>query len=132
MTIDGENVRPAVVVVVEEARTPADIGCADRGNFGCIGNIGEEQRLVVTVESGVLAGKIRNEDSELAGVQVVADRYAHGAEGNAVIVEGHPSLQADFGKGAVLVVVVEIISGGIVGDEKVEPAVAVHVGPDGA
>ena len=130
MTIDGEDVRPAVIVVVEEARSPADIGRADRSDFGGIGDVGEKQRLVVTIESGVLTRKIRDENTKLAGVQVIADGHAHGAERNAVIVERHAGLQTDFGKSAVLVVVVEIISGGIVGDEEIEPAVAVNVGPD--
>jgi len=61
MPVDGEDVRPAVVVVIEEP-VPTDIGCADRSDFGGVGDIGEEQRFVMTVESGVLTGKIRDED----------------------------------------------------------------------
>src|ERR1700736_1823352 len=36
MAVDGENVRPAIVVVIEKPRSPADIGSANRRNFGGI------------------------------------------------------------------------------------------------
>src|SRR4029077_5865552 len=86
MTIDGEYVRPAVVVIVKKARSPTDVRRADRSDFGSIGHVREEQGFFMTVESGVLAGKIRDENTKVAGVDAGRDGDAHGAEGNAIVV----------------------------------------------
>jgi hypothetical protein len=70
-----------------------------------------------------------DEKTEAAGVIVIAEINAHIAELRAVAAEGHARDHANVGKSAVVVVMVEIIRDGIIGDEKIGPAVVVVIAP---
>src|SRR5271170_3352399 len=75
---------------------------------------------------------MRDEIAETAGVIVVGEVDAHGAEALAVAAEGYAGEQADVGERAVVIVVIEVAGDGVVGDKEVGPAVVVVVGPHGA
>src|SRR5271168_456107 len=72
---------------------------------------------------------MRDEIAETAGMIVIGEVDAHGAEALAIAAEGYAGKQADVGERAVVIVVIEVAGDGVVGDEEIGPAIVVVVGP---
>ncbi len=70
-----------------------------------------------------------DEEAEAATVVVIAPVHAHIAEFHAFAAQSHASDHAHVGEGAVMIVVVEIIGNGIVGDEEIGPTIIIVVHP---
>ena len=94
-------------------------------------DVGEVEVAVVAIEGGVLFAEVGDGEADAAVVDVVAEGNAHVGLLEAVFADGDAALEGDVLEVAVAIVVIEVVGLAIVGDEEVELAVVVEVGPDG-
>ena len=127
VAVDDEEVEPAIVVVVEEGGTPAEERDGGFGDAGLVADVGEVGVAVVAVEGFVVVGEGGVEEIDEAGVGVVAGGDAHAGGLAAALVEGVAGGEGGVFEGAVALVEVEVVGGGVVGDEEVGFAVVVDV-----
>src|SRR5260221_617224 len=122
-----EDVGPPVEIVVEEkaAETEGEQGRA--ADVGRRGFVDEEAFAFIVVERNHLIGKIGDEDAGRAGVIVIGGVNAHAGAGYAVFAEGDSGDDGFFGEGAVAIVAIELVGLGVVGEEKIGPAVVVVI-----
>src|SRR5271157_2091578 len=76
MAGDVKDIRPPVVVVVHEARAPADV-LSVHAQAGDEGDVGKSAVAIVVVEIRGVIGKVCLEDVQPAVAVVVSDAYAH-------------------------------------------------------
>src|ERR1039458_2443564 len=129
MTISDENVRPAIVVVVEKLRAKTEIGIADGSNPGRSGQVSEFAVVIVVIEIVVVVGKIGLHNVGPAVAIVVRRINAHAGLFMPIGTVRHARLGADFGKSTLAVVVVEQAWRRVVGYVKIEAAVFVVIQP---
>ena len=125
VAVREQDVRPAVVVEVEEVDAEAEV-------LPVHAEAGAQARLlegaaVVAVERRHLLGEVRPDDVQPAVAVVVADADAHARERGAFCVEGAAGGNPDLAEGPVLVVAVEQARRGVAGHVDVGPAVVVEV-----
>src|ERR1700676_1491326 len=129
VAVGDEKIEPGVIVHVEESRAPAYVGIAGLADAGSPTDVVETLRAHIAIERVGLLLEVRDEKAEAAAVVVIAPIDAHVAEFQAVATEGYAGKHAHVGEGAVVIVVVEIVGDGIVGDEEIGPTVVVIVHP---
>ena len=127
VAVGGEDVEPAVEVVVEE-----EAGEGQRQQRRLADGRGrrfvdEEAFPLVLVKGNHLVGEVADHQAWPAGAVVVGGVDAHAGARDARFVERHARGDGDVGEGAVLLVLVEPVRLGVVGDEQIEPAVAVVI-----
>ncbi len=125
--VGGEDVEPAVEVVVEEERREAEAqegGLAD-GRGGRV--VDEEPRPFVVVERHHLVREVAHHDAGAARAVVVGGIGPHSGAGHAGLAEGHARGHAHVREGPLAPVAVQLVGLGVVGDEEVRPAVVVVV-----
>src|SRR2546430_364960 len=102
-TAGDHQVRPSVIVEINEPRTPLY-----RGGFASEarwnGYICEKALAIVVVKTGHLVRKICLDDVEQSVAVIVNRVRAHPALGSAISVEGYSGQHATLAKGAVAVV----------------------------
>src|SRR5258707_208932 len=127
VSVGDEDVGPPVEIVVEEkaAETEGEQGRA--ADVGTRGFVDEEAFAFIVVERNHLIGKIGDEDAGRAGVIVIGGVNAHAGAGYAVFTEGDTGDDGFFGEGAVAIVAIELVGLGVVGEEKIGPAVVVVI-----
>ena len=131
VAVGGEEVEPAVVVVVEEGGAPAEEGNGGFGDAELVADVGEVAVAVVVVEDLVVVGEGGVVEVDAAVVEVVAGGDAHAGGFAAAFVEGVTAGVACVFEGAVALVEVEVVGGTVVRDEEVWLAVAVDVDEEG-
>src|SRR5438876_983422 len=72
---------------------------------------------------------MRDKKAQAPAVVVVAKIHSHVPKFQAFTAQRDTRHQADVGKGAVVIVVIEVVGNGIVGDQKIGPAIIVVIGP---
>src|SRR4051812_39026875 len=87
VAVDLDDVRPAVVVAVDEAASPGDVAVVD-ADAGGEGHVGEGSVAVVVVEVAGIVGKVGFEDVEVAIAVVIAYGDAHAGLLVAVVAVG--------------------------------------------
>jgi len=79
------------------------------------------------VERQALIGEIANDQAFLPRLVEVGGVGAHASALFTCIAIGHASLYGDVGKCSIVVVAVELVWLGIIGDKKVDPAIVIDV-----
>src|SRR5688572_7492437 len=101
MTIGNKQIHPAVVVVVEKLRPPANVWQARGRDLRSIRKIRKRILAVVMIERVVLVCEVRNEQVEFSIVIVVANGHAHTTLFAAILVDGSPGIEPDLLKRSV-------------------------------
>src|ERR1700682_4977221 len=129
VAIGDENVEPGIVIHVEETGAPADQTVILLANAGGPAYVLETLRAEIFVEPIGLLGKMRDEEAETSTVVEVSEIHAHVAELHALAAQRQAGEHAYIGESAVVIVVVEVVGHGIIGDEEVGPTVVIIVSP---
>src|SRR4030088_3502158 len=108
VAVGNEQIDPAVVVVIEELGSPADISKAYRSHSGFEGNVRERIGANVAVKNIVFIVEVGDEYIEPSIVIIVTQRDAHASLFGAVSVDRHARFESDLAKRPVTVVMVEI------------------------
>ncbi len=127
--VDGQQIEPAVVVVVEPGRAKAGVAQAGRGEPRLRAPVLERARPVVDVEIVTLARLLGDEEVVVAVVVEIAGVHAHAGFGLAFLRQRHARRQRRVPERAVVLVDPELIGLAVVGDVEVDPSVAVEDRP---
>ena len=128
--VGGRQVEPAVGVGVEEGDAEAESLAGRDGQAGRRGHVGEDAIAAVLVEGGVLVVEVGDGQVGAAVAVRIAAGDPHPRLVDAVAVARHAGRRRDLLEAEPPRVAEEEIGRLIVGDEEVEPAVAVEVGGD--
>ena len=107
VTVDFEQVEPAVVVEIEEAVAPPDEGDGGLGYSGLVAHISKAGVAVVVIEDFVIVTEVGDVEADEAVVLVVAGGNAHGGDFAAILVEREAGNIALIVEGAVAFIDVE-------------------------
>src|SRR5580704_2958867 len=129
MPASNQQIEPAGVRHIEKAGAPTNILVARPSDTGRPTDVLEAVGACVAPKRFRLLLKRGDEKAEAAGVVVIPEIDTHVAELRAIAAKRNSREHADFGKSAVAIVVIEIVGNGIVGDDKIGPAVVVVIGP---
>ena len=121
-----EDVRPAVVVKVHDARAPADVADFDR-QAGLHGAVLEAPGAIVDIEDVGVVGEVRLEDVQIAAQAEIRHANTHPGLLLAVFVKGHTIEQPDLFERAVVLVAKQQAGGRIASYVDIRPAVVVVV-----
>ena len=127
VAVCDEKIFPAVVVIIQEARSEPQI-LGVNTESGLHAGIVECAIAVVAVQNCDLVGEVGPRDVKPAVTIVIANCNAHPGECDAILIEGTAGRNRHFGEGAVLVVVIQQAGRGIAGDVDIRPAIVVEVG----
>src|SRR6267154_2525410 len=125
--IGHENVRPAVIVVIEKeaAEAKRDQGCA--ANFRAGSFVDEQAIPFVVIERDHLVGEVRNNQAGTARTVIIGGVDTHSGARNSVFAEGNSGGHGFLFKRTVALVQIKLIWLGVVGQKNVGPTVAVVV-----
>ena len=126
VAVDLNDVRPAVVVVVDESASPGDVAVVN-ADAGGKSHVGESSVTVVVIEVAGVVGEVGFEDVEPAIAVVVTDTDAHSGLLVAVVAVGASGDDGDVGECAVVIVSQQHAGLRIDGDVDVRPAVVVEI-----
>src|SRR5229473_1171248 len=129
VSIGDEDIGPGVVVHVKEAGAPAHQAVILLSHTRSPAHVLETLRSEIFVKTVGLLGKMRDEEAEPSAVVEIGEIHAHVAEFHAFAAERQAGEHADVRKGAVVIVVVEVVGNGIIGDEQVRPTIIIVVRP---
>src|SRR3989440_2356885 len=132
VAVSDENIEPGVIVHIKKAGAPAYKRVAGLSDAGSPAHVVESLLAHIAIERVGLLLKMRDEETEAAAVVVIAPVYSHVAELHSFAAESYAGNHPHVRKGAVVVVVVEIVGNGIVGDQEVRPAIVVVIDPHDA
>src|SRR5581483_4870774 len=121
-----KQVGPAVVVEVEEHRSPAEI-LGVQSDAGGESGIGEGSIAIVVIERGAVVGEVGFEDIEAAIAIVVGHGRAHACLLASVFVEGGACDYRNVGESSIVVVAIENARRAVAGDVDVRPAVVIEI-----
>src|SRR5271169_4788342 len=130
VSVDLNDVWPAIVVVVDKATAPRYIAIVD-ADAGGEGDIAEGSVAVVVVQVAGVIGEVGFEDVEPAVAVVVGHGDTHSGLLVPVFTIGAAGHYGDIGEGAVMVVLEENAGFGVYGDVNVRPPVVVEIVRDG-
>src|SRR5579862_84287 len=130
VAVRDEDVRPAIVVVVEKLRAEPQIGIADGANPGRSREVGELPVVIVLIEVVVVVRKIGLEDIGPAVAIVVVGVDAHPGLLVSVGTISQSRLGPNFGEAAFAIVVIKQARRRIVGHVEIEAAILVVIKPE--
>ena len=126
VAVGDEDIRPAVVVEVEEIDAEAEVLAVDAEPR--LDARVDEAGAVVAVQRGHLFGEVGPDDVEPAVGIVVADPDAHPGERHAVLVERRSGGNRDLAEGPVVIVAIQQARSAVAGHVDVRPSVVVEIG----
>ena len=134
MPAGDKDIEPAVVVHVEKRRAPPDQRQAGLAEMRWHGDIFESTRSMILISQVAikrvgLVGKFGDEHREASAVVVIAPSHAHRSERLTFTVQRNASDHCLVTERPIAIVVKEMIRSGVIGDEKIGPAVVVVVTP---
>src|SRR5205814_986017 len=133
VSIDLQDVRPAVIIVINEAATPSNVLVVDADSRGeC--NVTKGSVAVVVIEVARVVGEVGLENIKPSVAVIIGDGNAHSGLFVAILAVGAAGDHRDIGESAVVVVVEEDAGFGIHGDINIGPAVIIKIighGSDG-
>src|SRR6266404_2818352 len=132
VAVGYENVQPGVIIHVKESRAPSNVRIAGLAYAGSPTHVVESLRAHVAIQRIGLLLKVRDEEAETAAMVVIAPVNAHVAQFHAFAAEGYAAEHSHVGERSVVIVVIEIVGDGVVGNEEIGPAVVVIVDPHDA
>src|SRR5215510_5352947 len=118
MPIGNKDVRPAVVIIIEEAAAPAQIFQIET-QFGVESSEGEAAVVLVAIEIRHIIFKVRLENVEPAIAIVVGRGNAHSGLLSSIFIIGDAVLHAALFKRAVAFIAKKEAGSGIAGDVNV-------------
>lgn len=128
MTVGGEEVEPAVEIIVKEEDAEGKGLTAGRADSLADGFVAEDHGIFLRdVEGGHFVGEVADENSQTLILLEAGGVDAHCAARAAVVVEGDTGSSSDFAKGAIVGVGEDEILDSIIGDDEIHPAVVIHV-----
>ncbi len=107
MPLCNEEVLPAIIVVIEQLRTPTGKSESQAAQARRVGHIPEAAVAVVVKEVIAFVGKIRGHNIRATVIVEIAEVDAHPGKRLAVLIVGNACGQADFGERAISIVVVQ-------------------------
>ena len=131
MSVTQQNVGPAVVVEIEEARAPAQKS-RYFSQTGLKRLILKEPISGVVIQAGRIAGKVGLEHIEPAVAIVIGHCDSHARLGLSVGGVSNAGLHGGVRERSIVIVPVERRRAGIVGDVNIRPAIVVEIGDDDA
>src|SRR6266478_6436112 len=132
VAVGYENVQPGVIIHVKESRAPSNVRIAGLAYAGSPTHVVESLRAHVAIQRIGLLLKVRDEEAETAAMVVIAPVNAHVAQFHAFAAEGYAAEHSHVGERSVVIVVIEIVGDGVVGDEEIGPSVVVVIHPHDA
>src|SRR5438045_3345170 len=131
VSIDLQDVRPAVIIVINEAATPSNVLVVDADSRGeC--NVTKGSVAVVVIEVARVVGEVGLENIKPSVAVIIGDGNAHSGLFVAILAVGAAGDHRDIGESAVVVVVEEDAGLGIHGDINIGPAVIIKIIGDGS
>src|SRR5712691_11651048 len=127
-SVDGQDVQPAIVVEIEPGRAEARVWQAGKPDALTGGLFFETAGSVVHEKIVSLAGERGDEQVFVAVVVEIARIDTHAALGFTVSAEGRARDECRIREGAVVPIDPQLVRLAVVGDEDVDPAVAIEVG----
>ena len=131
MAVADQDVRPAVVIHVEESAAPAKI-LRVRSKAGGKGGVLETGIAEIAIERGRVAREIALHDVEIAVHVVIGRRDSHACLRLAVGAESASRFERDIHEFSILFILVKRARGGIIRDVNVRPAIVVEIGGEHA
>ena len=107
MTVDHQQINPAVVVIIKKLGAPTDIGETNGCYLSRVGDIRKRTFTVIVIESVVVVIEISNKHIQSLVVIIVTQRHSHAALLTAVFIHRHSRRKSDFFERAITVVVIE-------------------------
>ena len=129
VTGNRDQIKPAVVVEIDESISPLQPVQRRQRDAGLVRHIVEVPIAIVAVKRVVLVGKIRDVQRRPAGVHVIAHSNAHASLLRSILAHRGPRLQANLLEFSVTCILVEIVGGGIVGDENIRTPGVIEIRP---
>src|SRR3984957_18053606 len=127
MAIDGEQVFPAIVIVVDKLCAPGQKRVSDLGDTHFRADLPVISGAFVAVERLVIVGERPRIEVDQAVVAVIAYRQPHRGRLPSILIQRKTGEHADIFKSPVSLIDIEIVWGRIVGDEQVYPPVVIHI-----
>src|SRR3954463_10155558 len=126
VAIHQQQIRPAVVVDVEEHCSPSQI-LRVQPQSSCGSGVGKGPIPVVFIESGGIVGKIRLENIQMPVAVIVRDGRSHPGLLAAILVECGSGGYRHIVERSVMVVAVEDRGRAVAGNEDVRPSIFIEV-----
>src|SRR5437660_4095839 len=130
VTVDDEQVRPAVVIQVNAARAPTQVWHSGDTNPGSIGHFGEVHVPVIAIERVVLAIKVGELDGKTSGAVLVARCHSHPCHFATIAANRRSRHETHICEMPTAIVAIKIVRGRIIGDEQVGPAIVIEITPE--
>ena len=128
MAVGGQQIEPAVQIVVEKKDAKGERLTAGRADALREGFVGEGERVVLRdVKGGHFIGEVSDGNAQRIVGLKPAGIDAHGAAGAPVVVECDSRSRANFLECAVSFVVKNEVLHRVVGNDQIDPAVAVQI-----
>src|ERR1043165_3840553 len=128
MAIGGENVQPAIEVVIEKEQAELQQFLAPGPDALLDGFIRKNERVALRdIKRIHLVGEVADGNAQAVVISEAGGIDAHGAAGQAVGVVGHARAGADFLEAGVVLVTKQKILHRVIGDHEINPAVIVHI-----
>src|SRR5215471_1147935 len=126
VAIDGQDIRPPIVIHVDECRSPTEkTGVKPQARI--IDGRGESSVTVVAIEGRAVIGEIGLENIGMPIVVVIPDGGAHPRLLTSIFVVRDSGIGGDVDEGSVPQIVVEDAGGAVAGYINVRPAVVIIV-----
>ena len=132
VAVGYKKIQPGIVIHIKEGRTPANIRIAGPAHSRGPTYIVEPFCAQVAIEGIGLFFKMGHKKTQASAMVVVAEIHSHVSKFQALAAQRDPGQQAGLGEGAIVIVVIKIVGNGIVGDQKIGPAIVVVIGPNHA
>src|SRR6516162_903018 len=126
VTVANQDVRPAIIVHVEEAASPAEELCVSTKSRGK-GRVFETSSANIVIKRRRISREVRLHDIEIAIHVIVGSGNSHAGLRLAIWAESASGFDRDVFELAVLLVVIERAGGGVVRDIDVRPAVVIKI-----
>ena len=127
MPVGDKQIQPAVVIEIQESRSPGEKRCRGPGKPRHVGHIRKTSVPVISVERFVIIGKRRREKIDSPCPLVIPNRDPHGRLFAAVIAQGKSRRIALVFKGPVVLVSIKVVRCGIIRHHQIHPTVIIDI-----
>src|SRR5712671_8164325 len=127
MPIGDEDIRPAIIVIIEKKASEAQRDQSGPSNFGLRGLVHKKSAAFIVVERHHLVGEVADDDAGMAAAVVVGGVHAHAGARHAIFAESYTSGDSALFEGAIFFIEVEFVGLSVIGNQDVGPAVTVVI-----